>query len=150
MSLPYVIRITDTQRELVAADWLARAEAVHRELRPQLAADYAGQMQGIFADGGEMIVAAQGESVLGVAVYRCLRDTFSGKRFYVDDLVTTSAQRSQGVGKLLLGWLQTEARQRAAKVFMLDSGTQRTAAHRFYFREGMVIASFNFTKTLEK
>lgn len=81
MSLPYVIRITDAQRELVAADWLARAEAVHRELRPQLAADYAAQMQGIFADGGEMIVAAQGESVLGVAVYRCLRDTSPANDF---------------------------------------------------------------------
>lgn len=148
--MAHIVRITDTERQVIAPDWLARAETVHRELRPQLAADYASQMRGIFADGGEMIVAADGETVPGVAVYRCLRDTFSGKRFYVDDLVTTSALRSQGVGKLMLDWLQAEARHRAAKVFMLDSGTQRTAAHRFYFREGMVIASFNFTKTLEK
>jgi hypothetical protein len=34
-------------------------------------------------------------------------------------------------------------------VLALDSGTQRTDAHRFYFREGMVIPSFCFRKNLK-
>ena len=53
---------------------LARAEPVHRQLRPHLAGDYAAIMAGIFADGGEMIVAvdATGASVhtLGPALWR--------------------------------------------------------------------------------
>jgi GNAT superfamily N-acetyltransferase len=146
--MPHVIRITNEQRQLIEPAWLARAEAAHRELRPQLQADYAAQMAGIFADGGEMVIAADGEDVLGVAVYRLYRDTFSGLKCYVDDLVTTSTRRSQGVGKLLLDWLQTEAARRGAKHFILDSGTQRTQAHRFYFREGLVVECFNFRKSL--
>ncbi|GAB3243744.1 GNAT family N-acetyltransferase [Chitinimonas naiadis] len=143
-----ILRLTNEHLQLTEPVWLARAEATHRELRPQLGTDYAGQMQAIFADGGEMIVAIDGEDVLGVAVFRQYRDTFSGTKFYVDDLVTTSQRRSQGVGKLLLDWLQQEARQRGATNFMLDSGTQRIDAHRFYHREGLVIASFNFRKPL--
>ncbi|MDN3575274.1 GNAT family N-acetyltransferase [Chitinimonas viridis] len=142
------LRLTDDNRQLIEPAWLARAEAVHRELRPQLAADYAAQMAGIFADGGEMVVAIEGETVVGVAVYRCYRDTFSGTKFYVDDLVTTEAQRSRGAGKLLLDWLQQDACRRGASNFILDSGTQRERAHRFYFREGLGIACFNFRKPL--
>jgi len=143
-----IVRLTDTDRALIEPAWLARAEAVHRELRPQIEADYAAQMRGIFADGGEMIAAVDGDAVLGVAVFRVFRDTFSGRRLYVDDLVTTASRRSQGAGKLMLDWLKQEARRREANSLFLDSGTQRTDAHRFYFREGLVVTAFNFKQSM--
>ncbi|PHV11044.1 GNAT family N-acetyltransferase [Chitinimonas sp. BJB300] len=146
--MPHIVPITNDARQIIEPLWLARAESVHRELRPQLEADYAAQMATIFADGAGMVVAVQGETVVGVAVFRHYRDTFSGTRFYIDDLVTTSLQRSQGVGKLLLDWLRQEAYRCGAKEFKLDSGTQRQQAHKFYFREGLVITSFNFTQSL--
>jgi len=34
------------------------------------------------------------------------------------------------------------------RAYDLDSGTQRTQAHKFYFREGMVVTSFHFAKKL--
>ncbi|QDQ27772.1 GNAT family N-acetyltransferase [Chitinimonas arctica] len=138
----------NAHREIVEPVWLARAETIHRQLRPQMG-DYASTMAGIVADGGEMMVAVEGEAVLGLAVFRTHRNTFAGRTFYVDDLVTDATRRSQGVGRLMLNWLQEEARQRGATRFMLDSGTQRTEAHRFYFREGMVIGCFNFEKSLD-
>lgn len=129
---------------------LAHAESVHRQLRPHLADNYAAVMAGIFADGGEMIAAvdAAGE-VAGVAVYRCFRNTFSGIRFYVDDLIVDAARRSSGVGKMLLVWLEQEAARREAKGLELESGTQRTQAHKFYFREGFVINAFSFKQDFE-
>jgi len=124
---------------------LAAAEPVHRQLRPHLATDYAAIMAGIFTDGGEMIVAVDDAgAVLGIAVYRCFRNTFSGIRFYVDDLVVDAAQRSLGMGRLMIAWLQQEAARRGARGLELESGTQRTQAHKFYFREGFVITSFSF------
>ena len=124
---------------------LARAEPVHRQLRPHLADDYAATMAGIFADGGEMIVAMNSAGdVAGVAVYRCFRNTFSGVRFYVDDLVVDVSQRSSGVGKAMLAWMRQEAARRGANGLQLESGTQRTQAHKFYFREGFVINAFSF------
>ena len=129
---------------------LARAEPVHRQLRPHLADDYAATMAGIFADGGEMIVAMNSAGdVAGVAVYRCFRNTFSGVRFYVDDLVVDVSQRSSGVGKAMLAWLRQEAARRGANGLQLESGTQRTQAHKFYFREGFVINAFSFKQDFE-
>jgi GNAT superfamily N-acetyltransferase len=143
-----IIRITDDAHEVIEPDWLARAEGVHRQLRPQLAADYVQKMRGIFASGGEMCVAVTGDAVVGVAVFRCFENTFSGRKFYVDDLVTDERHRSSGVGKALIGFLERIAQSRKVESLELDSGTQRIDAHRFYFREGFVITSFCFRKKL--
>jgi GNAT superfamily N-acetyltransferase len=143
-----IVSITTPQGAIAEPGLLAASEAVHRQLRPKLNADYAAQMRRIFEDGGRMAVAVRAERVLGVAVWRCYADTFNGLKFYVDDLVTDEACRSQGVGQTLIDWLSTEARRLGANGLVLDSGTHRTDAHRFYFREGFVITSFNFKKQL--
>lgn len=143
-----IIEVTDARGAVIVPQWLERAEPVHRQLRPQLPADYATAMQAIFADGGRMCVAATAQSVAGVAVYRFIRNTHVGKKLYVDDLVTDASQRSRGVGHALLAFLERLARDHDACSLELDSGTQRQQAHKFYFREGFVIASFSFRKGL--
>ena len=82
------------------------------------------------------------------SIFRIIENTHAGRKLYVDDLVTDETQRSQGVGKLLLDGLTEEARTRGCQTIDLDSGTQRTDAHRFYFRERMVVRVFGFTKPL--
>ncbi len=144
-----VVEVTDARGAVAAADWLVKAERVHRQLRPALPADYAVKMQKVFSGGGRMCVAAEGDAVLGVAVYRIHENTAEGLRMYVDDLVTDETQRSRGVGRTLLNYLQDVARKAGCEQFTLDSGTHREQAHKFYFREGMVIASFNFKKPLK-
>ena len=144
-----IVAVTDDQGRVTAPQWLARAERVHRQLRPGLEADYAAHLGRVFADGARMCVAADGESVLGLALWRMLENTFYGRHLYVDDLVTDAARRSAGVGQALLAHLEAKARAAGCRLLALDSGTQRHDAHRFYFREGMSITSFKFNKTLE-
>ena len=141
-----IIRITDDKRQLIEPQWLARAESVHRQLRPQLAPDYLGKMLAVFASGGEMCVVARDERVVGIAVFRYFENTHVGHKFYVDDLVTDENSRSGGVGHAMLTFLEQIAKQRGCAGMELDSGTQRTRAHKFYFREGFVIPSFSFRK----
>lgn len=143
-----IIRITDDQRRVTAPDWLERAESVHRQLRSDLPREYSARMQRIFETGGEMCVAAIEGRVVGVAVFRSFENTHAGRRFYVDDLVVDEACRSRGVGHALLSFLERLALERGGHSIDLDSGTQRTGAHRFYFREGYVIPSFVFRKSL--
>ena len=143
-----IIHVTDVTGRLVTPEWLARAEAVHRQLRAALPADYAKKMQRVFADGGRMLVAAEGERVLGVAVWRVTENTSANLHLYVDDLVTDEAARSKGVGKLMLDECERLARDLDCENLTLDSGAQRQQAHRFYFREGMTIPSFHFRKPL--
>ena len=143
-----VLDLTDYAGRLVEPDWLARAEAVHRQLRPQLPADYADRMNAVFANGARMAVAAEGNAVRGVAVWRLVENTYEGRRLYVDDLVTDEACRTRGVGRALLSHVESAARALGCDVLALDSGTQRAGAHRFYFREGFHIPAFCFRKDL--
>lgn len=140
--------VTDGNGGVAAPEWLARAEAVHRQLRDRLPADYAGVMRRVFAGGGRMSVAARGAQVLGVVVYRVHVNTFDGMKLYVDDLVTDERERSGGVGAALLRHVEQAGRAAGCDFLTLDSGTQRHRAHRFYFREGFAIASYSFRKSL--
>ena len=144
-----IVQVTGPARDVIEPRWLGAAERVHRELRPQLPADYTTKMQKVFADGAEMCVAVLGERVVGVAVYREFENTHIGRRFYIDDLVTDEAERSTGAGRTLIAYLEKLARQRGCPGFDLESGTHRTRAHRFYFREGFFITAFSFRKEFQ-
>ena len=144
-----VVDVADSDGGVLEPVWLGRAEAVHRQLRPGLAADYAGRLHSIFANGAGMSVATEGSEVRGVALWRVIENTYEGRRLYVDDLVTDQAHRSRGIGRIVLRYLEQKAQQLKCDVLALDSGTQRTDAHRFYFREGLVIPAFSFRKILK-
>ncbi len=150
MARPEVIEITGPAGELAEPAWLARAEGVHRQLRPGLPADYATRLCAVFANGGRMAaVVTDDGSVAAVALWRLIENTYEGRRLYVDDLVTDEAQRSRGFGKVLFDWLQAKARQLGCDVIALDSGVQRAGAHKFYFREGMHIPAYCFRKVIK-
>ena len=118
---------------------------MHRQLRPQLPADYAAKM-GRVLQSAHMALAVKDDVVMGLAVYRVEENTFDGLKFYIDDLVTDEKHRSQGVGHTLIAHLEEVAKNMGASGLVLDSGTQRARAHQFYFREGFVIPAFNFKK----
>ncbi|MGW7437147.1 GNAT family N-acetyltransferase [Streptomyces sp. NPDC054849] len=85
---------------------------------------------------------------VGAAGWRTVANTSMVRMLYVDDLVTASAARSTGVGHALLAHLEQHARAAGCTALTLESGTQRTEAHRFYFRERMSVATFGFEKPL--
>ena len=141
-----VVPVTGERGEVLDAGMLAAAESVHRQLRPQLPADYLRRMREIFAAGGEMAVGLLEGRVAGVAVWRMVERTLSFRELYCDDLITDESLRSTGVGHALMEHMARLARERGCDLFTLDSGTQRQQAHKFYFREGMTITSFHFSR----
>jgi GNAT superfamily N-acetyltransferase len=128
--------------------WLARSSSLHRSLRPALPERYDDYMRKMFAEGAEMAILHTAGIVRSLAVYRCHHTTFHGYRFYVDDLVTDESQRGRGFGAALLGWCERRARERGCDTFDLESGVQRPRTHQFYFREGLAIFAFSFSKQL--
>jgi GNAT superfamily N-acetyltransferase len=144
-----IVQITGNDGAVLEREWLVGAERVHRQLRPQLTVDYPAKVERIFRDGGEMCVAVRNNKVVGLAIYREFENTHAGRRFYVDDLVTDESECSSGVGRALIAYLQHAARERGCKGLDLESGTHRTRAHRFYFREGFFITSFSFRKDFQ-
>ena len=143
-----VVAVTDERGKVVNPDTLEAAEGVHRQLRPNLPAGYAERMKQVFASGAEMAVAVVDGRVAGITVFRVMEKTFSGRELYCDDLVTDEKQRSHGVGRALIAYMEEVGRGRGCDVLALDSGTQRQQAHKFYFREQMPITAFHFSKKL--
>lgn len=147
---PSIITLADAGEE-AATCWLPRAEAVHRQLRDRLPPGfdaYRATLARVLAGGARLSLAVEGETVEGLAIWRLVDNTYEQRRLYIDDLVTDAACRSRGVGHALLAWLEHQARTLSCTVLALDSGVQRSGAHRFYFREGFLIPSFCFRKTL--
>lgn len=135
-----------------------RAFPVLRQLRDHLdratfdALHRAGAGQGlrftaVFArpgDGGPS--RPDGPECLGVAGWRVLDTASVVRKLYVDDLVVDEAHRSQGIGGMLLDHLEQVARDEGAHCIELDSGHQRTDAHRFYRRRGYHDPGLRFRK----
>ena len=129
---------------------IARCFDVMQQLRPHLTqsgflAQAKRQQQN---ENWHLAYVEDGGTVAAVAGFRFLECLFSGRTLYVDDLVTSEDQRSKGLGEMLLTWLENHARASGCQTFSLDSGTQRTGAHKFYFRMGLPITSFHFAKKL--
>ena len=101
--------------------------------------------------GGYQLAFLAGENlpevkaVAGLRISECLS---FGKFLYVDDLVTLEGDRSQGYGEQILNWLIAYAKDQDCDEFHLDSGVQRFAAHRFYFRHRLTISCYHFALKL--
>lgn len=137
------LRIAETEAEIAAC------HAVMRELRTQLTErEFFTRVQAQEADGYRLLMGEDEGRVVAVAGFRIGRNLAWGHFLYVDDLVTAAALRSRGYGTGMLAWLRRYAVDQGCGELHLDSGLQRTAAHRFYEREGMVKASYHFVERL--
>lgn len=123
---------------------------VLRELRPHLTPElFASVYEQGHPQGLRFTAAYLDGRCVGVAGWRVVATTAVPLKLYVDDLVTTEAARSRGVGRELLAALDEKARVAGCGALDLDSGVQRRDAHRFYMREGLTISSFHFLRALD-
>lgn len=138
--------MTAVVRKLTTDEDILAARGVMRQLRPQIPeAAYLETVRRMMQTDGYLQVAVfESDSVVAVAGYRFMEMLFSGKSLYVDDLNTDETLRSRGHGRMLMGWLKQEAKERGCAQLQLDSGVQRERTHRFYFREGLTINCYHF------
>jgi GNAT superfamily N-acetyltransferase len=143
-----------TVRELERGETALAAKTL-LELRPALgsAAALVRQVDERQRPAGYRLVAVfedGDEEAAAVAGFRINEYLAWGRHLYVDDLVTAAAHRGRGHADRLFAWLEDEARSAGCTQFHLDSGLgeDREDAHRFYFRHGLRIASFHFSREL--
>jgi GNAT superfamily N-acetyltransferase len=130
---------------------IARCFAVMRQLRPHLkdvAAFVARARRQMAQERWRLAYVEEDGAVAAVAGFRLLECLHSGRTLYVDDLVTAEDRRGRGHGERLMLFLEQLARDEGCETFSLDSGTQRTGAHKFYFRLGLAVTSFHFARRL--
>jgi len=137
-------------REAFSEEEFRTIYPVMRQLRTHLSeSEYLSMVERMRGEGYRLAAAYDdGGKVVGAAGFRVQEFLYCGKLLYVDDLVTAEDARSTGVGAAMLRWLEDEAKNNGCAQLHLDSGIGRKDAHRFYFRKGMGIFSFHFTKEL--
>jgi len=130
---------------------ICRCFPVMRELRTRITDEkqFVERVQRQQEQGYQLAFLECEGAVRAVAGYRFLESLLSGKNLYVDDLVTSEADRSRGFGSELIDWLVKQARENRCETLELDSGVQRFDAHRFYFSKRMSISSYHFRSKVE-
>ena len=126
------------QHHLIAKLNPSMSEVRYKELLEMMLPN-SYKMVGAFKEDGTCV---------GLSGYWVNAKLYSGKYLEVDNFVVDEAFRSAGVGKLLLDWMEQEARQLKCDTVMLDAYVTNSAAHRFYFREGFHIKSYHFYKSI--
>lgn len=125
---------------------LLQGEALHRQLRPALDADYPAQIERMIPEGARLAQLVDDGEVRAIALWRVFETTYCGRRLEIEDLVSDEAHRSKGYGKAMLNWLTDKAAALGCPTTTLHSAVHRDRAHRFYFREGFHILGFHFSR----
>jgi len=134
------IRVATTEADVIACF------PVMQELRPHLrdAAELVTRWRRQQQDGYEMAGLWQEDEVVAVTGYRVQENLVHGRFFYVDDLVTSGKQRSQGHGEMLMDFLKAEAKRRDCARLALDTPLDNVLGHRFYYRNGLLARAIRF------
>ena len=123
---------------------------IMRELRPHLNPEsFLHLVRQMEQEGFQLAYLEDNNVVVAVAGYRIFTNLAMGKNLYIDDLVTAEQHRSKGYGERMLDWLRNTAKENACRYLHLDSGTQRHQAHKFYFRQGLIIAAYHFAEEIQ-
>lgn len=140
--LPVTVKLAESDADL------ERVASVLLELRTVF--DREGliiQLKEQQAQGYRIAYAESDGAVICVAGFVVGMKLAWGKHIYVDDLVTAERYRSTRAGARMIAWLKSYARELGCHQLHLDSGVQRSDAHRFYLREGFRLASHHFSMT---
>ena len=125
---------------------LLAGEALHRQLRPALDADYPAQIERMVGEGARLAQLVDEGEVRAIGLWRVFETTYCGRRLEIEDLVSSDAHRSRGYGAALLRWFDARAIELGCPTTTLHSAVHRDRAHRFYFREGFHIMGFHFSR----
>ena len=119
------------------------------ELRPHIKRDeFVSTVERLADSAGYRLAYLTDGGVKAVAGFRVSEWLAGGKYLEIDDLVATSAVRSQGYGGDLFDWLVKYAEENGCAHIRLVSRVTRYDAHRFYLNKRMMIEAYYFSRQL--
>lgn len=118
-------------------------------LRPHLEeSEFLPTVKEMIDEGYKLAFIEEDHIAVAIVGFRYLQYLFCGKHLYIDDLSTLPSHRKKGLGSALLDYVFDHALQSGYNTVTLDSGYQRTEAHRLYLNKGFTISSHHFIKKL--
>ena len=128
-----------TEADLPAIHQLVRELAIYERAEEQFTADL-DTYRADFREGAfEALVAEEGGTVVGMALYYLTYSTWKGKMLYLEDFVVRPERRRQGIGRFLFEAFLTQAVKRDCRLVKWQVLDWNTPALRFYERYGALI-----------
>jgi ribosomal protein S18 acetylase RimI-like enzyme len=130
---------------------ITKCFAVLKQLRPQLAdeAELLARVRRQEGEGYRLLMAWEGDGVVGAAGYRMGENLIRGRFLYVDDLAVLGSKRRGGIGTRLLDEVERLAKSAGCRWITLNTGLDNALAQRFYFRSGLLSTALHFAKRLD-
>ena len=135
-------------KELSKAEMLLQLPLIN-QLSPDIKQkEYVRMLEEMLKHGYRMIGVFDGKKCIGVSGFWLGTKLYSDKYLEADNVVIDKAYRSKGIEKLLMDWLEVEAKHKGCKMLMLDAYVENFSGHKFYYREGFIARGFHFLKKL--
>lgn len=110
--------------------------------------DYERMLPDMLSRGYRMVGVMEGSKCIGLSGFWTGTKLYSDKYLEIDNFVVDAGSRSKGVGKILVSWMEEEARRMGCRTIMLDAYVENFSGHKFYYREGYIARGFHFLKKL--
>jgi len=138
-----------TIKKLESIEEMLPALHLIKELTPNISEEeYAALLKQMIPHNYYQIAAYDSSKLIAVSGYWIGAKIYCGKYLEIDNLVVSAEYRSKSIGKLLVDWMQEEAKKRGCKNVLLDAYVENFKAHRFYYREGFIARGFHYLKKL--
>jgi len=134
-------------RELKGEAALQSIYPLIKQLNPKMSRTvFQRRLREMCAQDYRCAAAYLGDTIAGVAGFWTGTRFYCGKYMDIDNVVVDDTHRGEGIGALLMSWLEAKARREGCRIIVLDTYTHFTKAHKFYFREGYTILGYHFRK----
>ncbi|WP_419880527.1 GNAT family N-acetyltransferase [Peribacillus sp. B-H-3] len=125
-TLETIFELTNTKQ------WL-EAFPIMKQLRTDLTEEtYIELLQDMSKDGYKLYAMYVEEKIVSLVGLSWRINFYNKRHIFIYDLVTDVSQRSFGYGEKLLKYIHDWANENGAEYVALESGLQRSDAHRFY------------------
>ncbi len=97
-------------------------------------------------EGYQLITAKKNKKIIGIMGYRILHDFVHGKHLYIDDLVATQSERSNGIGSALLQHAEKIALLAGCTGLRLCTGVENELGKKFYEKNDLSLRAVVYKK----
>jgi GNAT superfamily N-acetyltransferase len=123
----------ETISELTNTKQWLEAFPIMKQLRTDLTEEtYIELLQDMSKDGYKLYAMSVEDEIVSLVGLSWRINFYNKRHIFIYDLVTDVSQRSFGYGEKMLKYIHDWANENGAEYVALESGLQRSDAHRFY------------------
>ena len=102
----------------------------------------------MLGDGYRCAGAYDGDELIAICGFWMRSQFFCGRHIEPDNLVLKNSYRSQGIGRMLIDWVEHFGKEEGCETGWLKTYVGNTDSHKFYYNAGYKMVGLGFMKEL--